>query len=236
MLIPHNDLHLNRELDLYTDRIYNVSGPQIIQARYSRIIGDVNRAPDELYSEDRQRAEGVIMLSLAEGFDTFAIDPREAVMQDWIARFHQPFHTEFIAAMSEADFIIDGHSYASVGAAAHIDPGRERCDISISNRQYSACGAETTFFFREYFRNLGYEVSINDPYPGRYILGTYANRLRTPGVQIEIKRSVYMNEETLEPYEDAIDRLHSEIQELVISFCAWYEVGKDTRPLTDMSE
>ena len=49
-LMPQSDTMLLQEPDLHTDRIFTVEGPVIIQSRYSRIISDCNRAPDEMYT------------------------------------------------------------------------------------------------------------------------------------------------------------------------------------------
>lgn len=235
--MPHGDETLLREPDLYTDRIFAIPGTQMVLTPYSRIIGDCNRAPDELYTEGRLRAESVVMLSQADGQDVFETDPDIAELTSWIEKFHKPFHESLSAHMSEAKFLFDCHSLSSVGEAAHIDAGTARADIVLGNRQYSACSAETTHFFRAYFERHGYSVAINEPYPGRYILGTYCSRIATPGIQIEINRKLYLDEKTLEPYESEIKKLNGQISDLISEFCSWYETSDPrNKPMTDMSE
>lgn len=233
----HDDSRLLREPDLYTDKIYNILGPQVLTHPWSRIIGDCNRAPDEIYTEGKKRASGVIMLADCDGTSMFAADPTIAEMESWVARFHRPYHEALEKAVRGATFLIDGHSMASVGAAGHLDPGEVRADIDIANREYCSCSAETTMFFVEYFRSCGYSVTINTPYNGRYILGTYCSRIGFPGIQIEVNRGVYMNEETLEPNDAVIKRLNSEFAELVARFCEWYKGASlpQDKPMTDVS-
>lgn len=235
--MPHSDDTLLREPDLYTNRIFDLFDTCIVQTPYSRIIGDCNRAPDELYTEGRLRAESVVMLSQADGHDVFEEDPTITELESWIDCFHRPFHEELQEHMSNVRFLLDCHSLASVGEAAHVDAGTERADIILGNRQYSSCSAETTHAFRAYFEELGYSVAINEPYPGRYILGTYCSRIATPGIQIEINRKLYLNEQTLEPYDDKIAELNTQLNVLVEKFCNWYDATDPTeKPMTDMSE
>lgn len=236
-MVP-SDESLLREPDLYTDRIYSILGPRVVTHPWSRIIGDCNRAPDEIYTEGRKRASGVIMLSECDGNSVFEQDPSITEMEDWVNRFQRPYHTLLEKEVHTASFLIDGHSMASVGAPGHIDPGNVRADIDIANREYCSCSAETTLFFVEYFRACGYSVTINSPYTGRYILGTYCSRLGLPGLQIEINRKVYMDERTLEPNEAAITRLRQEFSVLVSRFCEWFQ-GRPLpreKPMTDLSE
>lgn len=234
-LMPHDDHVLLNEPDLYTDRIYNIKGPTVVQARTSRIISDVNRAPDEIYTKGRMRANGVIMLSLSHGLDTFEKDPTEEQMRDWISSYHESFHRELHGAMRDALFLIDGHSLWSHSPPSQEDAGAERADIVLGNRLYTTCNAQTTQFFRHYFEKLGYSVAVNNPYMGRYVVGTHCSRLHTPGIQIEMKRSLYMDEETLEPYENVIKKLQGEIETLVEEFCAWYKPKQRAAELVDLS-
>lgn len=219
------------------DQIYTVEGPRILTHPWSRIIGDCNRAPDEIYTEGKKRASGVIMLSDCDGESVFSVDPSIVEMGSWVARFHRPYHDTLEKAVRTAQFLIDGHSMASVGAAGHLDPGFVRADVDIANREYCSCSAETTLFFVEYFRSLGYSVSINTPYTGRYILGTYWSRIGLPGIQIEVNRKVYMDEATLEPNQSAIRRLNGEFAELIHRFSAWYQGAAlpEEKPMTDLS-
>jgi N-formylglutamate amidohydrolase len=73
---------------------------------------------------------------------------------------------------------------------------------------------------------------------GRFVVGSHCSRRRNPGLQIEMKRSLYLNEETLEPHEQEIAKLHDQIQDLVDEFCCWYteEVEGKECHMTDLSE
>lgn len=235
-LIPHGNNVLWREADLFTNELYTVEGVRTVTCELCRAAIDVNRAPDEMYTEGRRRAEGVIMLSLEDGLDTFREDPSLEQIEKWVRQYHAPFH-ERLAAETKQDtrFLIDGHSYRSEAAASHPDAGTKRAPVSISNREYCACSAMTTEFFRAFYQNQGYEVSVNDPYPGRYILGTYCNRNVIPGIQIEIRRDLYMDERTLEPDARAIAHFNGIFQRLIDEFCKWDD-DHLVKHVTDLSQ
>ncbi|MCF7844940.1 MAG: N-formylglutamate amidohydrolase [Kiritimatiellales bacterium] len=236
--IPHNDHVLRNESDLYTDQIFTLDGLTTVSTPYSRIIADPNRAPDEIYSENVLRAIGVVMLSLPEGTDTFEEDPSLEEISQWIEKYHKPYHDQLHAASHKAKFLIDGHSMCSKAAPGHFGGSNERADVVLGNQYFCSCSAETTDFFAAFFTNKGFSVAINDPYPGRYILGTYCSRLHLPGIQVEFNRKLYMNEETLDPNLVEIDKLNRLFNELVTIFCDWYEGPQITtkQDPVDMSE
>ncbi|HEY5713780.1 MAG TPA: N-formylglutamate amidohydrolase [Candidatus Gracilibacteria bacterium] len=233
--MPHPDEVLLQEPDLYTDRIYNIKGPKIVEATASRIISDVNRAPDEIYTIGQSRSMGVIILSTSNQENVFETDPSFEEMQEWIAEFHAPFHKELHRALNGSRFLIDCHSMWSVSPSYREDKGTLRPDIVLGNRQYTTCDAQTTKYFRDAFLEKGYTVAINKPFIGRYVVGTHCSRNGTPGIQLEINRNLYMNEETLEPDEAAITRLNQEFREIVEGFCLWSEEHKPSMDLCDLS-
>jgi len=234
-LLPHADNILAQEADLYTDRIYAVDGVRIVQAPYSRIVSDVNRAPDELYTEGRHRAEGVVLLSLSHGLDAFAEDPSMEMMEEWVRRFHEPFHRRLDEELRDAAFLIDGHSYWSVSPPSHADAGTKRPSVNLGNRLYTTCDARTMKFAQEFFQSRSYDVSINEPYMGRYVIGTHCSRLRVPGIQIEFNRSLYMDEVTLEANEPGVERLRHDVRDFVHALCDRAPVTS-AGSVTDMSD
>lgn len=237
--MPHDDSIVLRDVDHHTEHLYAMEGPKTVIAKHARVFVDTNRAPDELYTEGKQRGDGVVMLQQADGIDLYREDPTIEEMESWILQYHNPFHDELRKAISNAKFLIDGHSLLPyIPEWRKSFETHERADISLGNREYCSCSAETMQFFREQYENLGYSVTLNDPYPGRYILGVYANRLNTPGIQIEINRKLYMNNETFEPFNDVVERMNKEFQQIVHDFVTWYEPKtlSDDRPMTDLSE
>jgi N-formylglutamate deformylase len=237
--IPHNDHVIRNESDLCTEQIFSIPDARTVIAPYSRIIADPNRAPDEIYTEGVLRSLGVVMLSLPTGEDTFTEEPSLDEISQWIHRYHHPYQQRLSKAMDGAGFVIDGHSMWSSPAPGHFGAqSGDRADIVLGNQYFCSCSAETTDFFASFFSAKGYSVAINDPYPGRYILGTYCSRILIPGIQIEINRKLYLNEQTLDPRDTDIKKLQSEFSELTSEFCQWFTGAEKTekKDPVDMSE
>lgn len=223
--IAHNDYTLNHEPDLFTDILYAVPGVDTVLANVSRVVVDVNRAPDEVYMEGPDRNKGVVMLALSTTESTFTTDPTLEVMQEWINRYHTPFHEEVdrIIGAEKKRFLIDCHSMWSQAPLSHQDRGKKRPDICIGNRLYTTCDAETTLFLKRFWEERGYSVEINDPYIGRYVTGIHCSVKGMPGVQIELNRELYMDEVRLAPNEEAIVRINGSFREFIDAFCRWDE-------------
>lgn len=238
-LIKHDDFVIHNESDLYSDRIYTVEGVRIVSTQYSRIISDPNRAPDEIYTEGIMRSLGVVMFNLHDETNVFSKDPSLEAVAEWTHRFHHPFHDDLKRVLPGASFLIDGHTMWSRGMPGHFGGVRaKRADVVLGNLHFCSCSAETTDFFASFFSEKGYSVAINDPYPGRYILGTYCSRMHLPGIQIEFNRSLYLNEETHESHNENIQRLNMEFDELVTRFTTWFKGPQKTEEKNpvDMSE
>jgi N-formylglutamate amidohydrolase len=66
-----------------------------------------------------------------------------------------------------------------------------------------------------FFEARGFEVRINDPYKGAYLIGYHCSRKGLPGIQIEINEKLFMNEKTRRPYKRKIDELRKTMALLV---------------------
>ena len=88
----------------------------------------------------------------------------------------------------------------AVGDALADDPGRERADFVLGDRDGTTCEPAFTQVVADTLRRLGYAVAINDPYKGVEIVRRYGRPEEgRHSLQLEIKRTLYMDEQTLEP-------------------------------------
>lgn len=206
--------------DLYTDRIFDLSNCHLVKARASRLVVDPNRAGDFIITENHLAHEGAVVQITEDEKPIYKEHdlPSEQEIKGRIEEYHDTFHRQVEELTSSCQFLIDGHSYKSVGPSTKHDAGKERADICLGNRDFTTCNREQTNFFYTFFERLGYSVAVNDPYEGKYILGYHCNRNRFPGLQIEVNRKLYMNEETLDPYDDRIATINRHIYDLTESF------------------
>jgi N-formylglutamate amidohydrolase len=79
------------------------------------------------------------------------------------------------------------------------DPGRQRAEFVLGDRDASTCEPEFTAFVAATLSGMGYEVAINDPYKGVELVRKHGRPAeRRHSLQIEVNRRLYMNEATLE--------------------------------------
>lgn len=209
--------------DLLTDRIYAVPNLSVVQFGFSRVLLDVNRAPDDISREYEKREEGVLVHTTWDGKTIYREEPSEEQVQELIKKYHDPFHEEIDSHMAKAKFLIDCHSFLPFGPPLKIDAGKSRPDVCLGNMNYSTCTREHTIFFREFFERHGYSVSINFPYQGKYTLGRHCHRRRiphflVPGIQIELNQKLYADPETHMVNEEAVASLNGLMQKVIEEF------------------
>ena len=225
LLLTHDELL--GYTDLYTEQIFNIEDVYLVTNPISRVIVDVNRAPDDISREYEQAAEGVTVHTTWDGKSVYKKEPSQEVVDTLIRKYHDPYHEQIDNCMAKVHFLIDGHSYLSMGPKLKHDSGEPRPDINLGNMNFSTCTREHTVFFREFFEQRGYSVRINFPYTGKYILGHHCHRHRippflVPGIQIEINQGLYVKEDSFEAIPERVEEFHSLFAKLVDAFAQRY--------------
>ena len=83
----------------------------------------------------------------------------------------------------------------------NVDSGAVRPDLVISDRLGTTAESGLTARIVGWFTLRGYRVHANDPYQGGDLVRTFGHPSRgRSSVQIEINRSLYMDEVTTEPH------------------------------------
>ena len=122
-------------------------------------------------------------------------------MKRRLAKCYIPFHQavavgiEDIKQKFNETYVMDCHSYAEFDSK--LRGGGQRPQIDIANRNGQSCSNEFTECVANAFSECGYDVTIN----GRYIGGEMLLRYGWPQIgqhalQIEIRRDLYMDEES----------------------------------------
>lgn len=215
MIISDHDI--SNHSDLFTDEVFRVKNAYILRAKISRLVVDVNRAPDDIETECQLCIDGVAVRTTPDGKKIYAHPIGVEEISTRIEKYHDTFHDEIedLVKSGKIKFLVDGHSMWSVGPSALKDAGVPRADICLGNRDFTSCSRTQTYFVKHFFESLGYSVAINDPYYGKYILGFHCHRQNVPGIQIEINRKLFLNEKTLTPKMNKIHKLNREIENIV---------------------
>ncbi|WP_421726308.1 N-formylglutamate amidohydrolase [Bauldia sp.] len=211
---------IRRSEDTYVDELFaaaNSHGAPLLRANFPRAWLDVNREPYELdpkmFSDRLPHYANVGSVRVAGGLGTIAriVSESEEIYDqplsvtdalDRIEGYHKPYHRALAAMVGDTRqrfglaVLIDCHSMPSAVRNGH---SRQRPDVVVGDRYGTSCAPALTGLVIELLRGCGYAVARNKPYAGGYITEHYGKPARgVHALQIEINRSLYMNERTLE--------------------------------------
>ncbi len=219
---------LRRDLDLYVDRIWESVpelGATLMVSNVSRYVVDLNRAADDVSPETVEGAErideegyyqdrGVVWRTTTAKTPVMSKPLTKKEFKARIDRFYHPYHKvleqEIKRVRSEFGYclLIDGHSMPSMGRKGHTDPGRKRAEIVPGDLDGSSCDRTVRWIVEEHFRDAGFSVRSNEPYKGGWITRNYGRPDKgIHAIQIEVRRDLYMNENSFRMRRDGLKRL-----------------------------
>lgn len=220
--LPPRDV-VRRAEDTHVARLWRDAvgvGATLIEARFPRAYIDANRSladvdvelladawPDPVApSRKTQQGIGLVWRLARGGTPMYGRKLTSAEVRARIDRCWRPYHDALAAILDErhrrfgAVWHIDCHSMPTVGDDNADDPGRERADFVLGDRDGTTCEPAFTALVAQTVRAQGYSVAINDPYKGVELVRRHGRpHERRHSLQIEIKRSLYMDEATLVP-------------------------------------
>jgi len=212
---------IRRSEDTFVDELFlpaaNLGAP-MLRANFPRAWLDVNREPYELgpkmFYGSLPPFANVRSVRVAGGLGTIAriVSETEEIyaapldVAEGLARIEQvykPYHGALhgLVAATRSTFgqalLVDCHSMPSTVRGGQT---RLRPDIVLGDRYGASCAGEISDAAGHILSRLGYSVSRNKPYAGGFITEHFGK----PGIgvhamQIEINRSLYMDEQTLQP-------------------------------------
>jgi N-formylglutamate amidohydrolase len=215
------DAHtLRSSEDAFVDELFRHApyrGAPLIAARAPRAYLDLNRAADELdpaVIEGIERAPhnprvssglGVIPRVVAGSRNIYRgkLSLREAEQR--ITRLWHPYHRALRQLMDDSharfgrSILIDCHSMPHEAIEAHARPGHPRPEVVLGDRFGAAAGRDVVERLEAAFSAAGLRVVRNSPFAGAYIAQAYGRPSRGfHVVQVEIDRSLYMDEARIE--------------------------------------
>jgi N-formylglutamate amidohydrolase len=222
----------DRYVDELFDGVWNFGGVYL-KALVHRAYVDLNREPYELdqsmfadmlpeYANTRSprvlAGLGAIARAAGEGGDIYARKLSLGDLETRLERVHRPYHdvTHAILQDLRAQFgfavLLDCHSMPS-------GQPRKPADIVLGDRYGASCAPWVTDLAQEILGGLGFSVARNNPYAGGYITQTYgAPKRQVHALQLELRRDLYMDEETLEKHE-GFERVRLAMAQFSALFC-----------------
>jgi len=218
---------LRRGEDTHVQRLWASApahGATLIEATFPRTYIDPNRSDDDLDPAQldgawpqplspgpkTRQGLGLVWQHVVQGGVATPLYARKlgvAEVQQRIARYWRPYH----AALAQA---IDA-SVARFGAVWHLNlhsmPGDvyqrlgrtdapPLADFVLGDRDGTTCAPEFARLVGDTLRGFGYSVAYNEPYKGVELIARIGQpQQRRHSLQIEIRRPVYMDEDTRAP-------------------------------------
>jgi N-formylglutamate deformylase len=227
-------LSLRRSEDAYVDALFGGAlalGAPMLAARFPRAYLDVNRAASELdptmfdgmlsvrVEGPNARVNaglGVIPRVVRDGAEIYANKLPPADARERIARLHEPYHAALSRLIDETvqrfgvAVLIDCHSMPSAASVP---------DVVLGDRFGASATPLVMRLAEQSFEGSGFRVTRNAPYAGGYTTHLYGRRdAGVHALQIEINRSLYLNEYSIVPggnFESLKARLTKALESLV---------------------
>lgn len=210
--------------DAYVDQLFaeapNFGAPFLV-AQAPRALLDLNRAAEELdpaliqgvrkvgHNPRVASGLGVIPRVVANGRAIYHGKMTRAEADDRIETYWRPYHTALQTLLETARqafgeaILIDCHSMPREAVQGASRRGVPRPEIVLGDRFGAAADVELVDQIEAAFLKAGFVVSRNTPFAGAYVTQHYGRPLKAQhAIQIEIDRSLYMDEATIQPHSD----------------------------------
>ncbi|KRS15348.1 N-formylglutamate amidohydrolase [Roseovarius indicus] len=216
-----NEHAIRSSEDAFVDELFEtapVHGAPLLCASVPRAYIDLNRSEDELdpaLIEGVRKAGhnprvasglGVVPRVVANGQAIYNGKIPRAEADRRIETYWRPYHTALGLQLQEAQrqfgqaILIDCHSMPHEAMDSVARSGIRRPDVVLGDRFGAAAGEQIVDRIEEAFYQAGLVVTRNTPFAGAYVTQHYGRPSKGQhAVQIEIDRSLYMDERTVRP-------------------------------------
>ncbi len=193
-------------------------GAATLTAEFPRALVDLNRSIGELdpkviqgtprqpINQRTMAGLGVIPRVVSQGRSIHAHPIANAEASRRLRKYWQPYHDTLANLLAEARarfgqaILIDMHSMPHEALASLPAP---RPHVVLGNRHGASSSARVIEAIAKSFQAQGLRVRRNTPFSGAHIASHYGRPAHNIHVvQVEIDRSLYMNEATITPHPD----------------------------------
>ncbi len=234
--------------DAYVDRLFDAApqfGAPLLRAGAPRAYVDLNRAADELdpaLIEGLRRTGhnprvasglGVVPRVVAGGRAIYRGKLPRAEVDSRIARIWRPYHAKLDALLRQAHqqfgeaILIDCHSMPHEALEGAVRGGAPRPEIVIGDRFGASAAPDIVERVEAAFAAAGFVVARNTPFAGAFTTQHYGRpSWGQHAVQIEIDRSLYMDEKRIRPNAN-FSTLRAALRDIVAEIAA---LGRREQP------
>lgn len=244
-----NEHQVRSSEDAFVDKLFDCAprfGASFLKAGAPRAFVDLNRAVDELdpaliegvrpkgHNPRVASGLGVVPRVVANGRAIYRGKLSLAEAERRIDLYWRPYHSMLQQLLDSAHrrhgqaILIDCHSMPHEAMDSVVRGGMKRPDVVLGDRFGAAAAGEVVDRIEAAFVAAGFVVTRNAPFAGAYITQAYGRPARGQhAVQVEIDRSLYMNEALVRPnggFDDIRARLAAVVADVA-------QIGQGRMPL-----
>ena len=224
--------------DAFVDELMDFApalGIPLICSEIPRAFVDLNRARDELdpaiiegIKPNRQNPRvisglGVIPRVVANGKEIYSGKLSKEAAIERLENFWDPYHSKLAELLDRArqqfgySILIDTHSMPHE-AILNASSSFRTSQIVLGDRYGATCAPEIINDLIKLISKNGLRASRNIPFSGAYIVQKYGSPgLNRHAIQLEIDRSIYMNESKIQKLEK-FHKLKNKLQNIMRDF------------------
>ncbi|MGH1576023.1 N-formylglutamate amidohydrolase [Planktotalea sp.] len=235
-----SELAIRSSEDAFVDQLIDHAptfGAPLLTANVPRAYVDLNRSSEELDSALIEGVAksghnprvasglGVIPRVVSNGRAIYRGKISLAEARKRLLDYWHPYHGQLASLLQEASqtfgqgILVDFHSMPREALDGVARNSQTRPDVVLGDRFGASASNLIVDQIEAAFVNAGFIVSRNTPFAGAYITQTYGRPSRNQhAVQVEIDRSIYMNERDLTPNE-SFDCVKRSLQSVLADVC-----------------
>ena len=216
---------LRRSEDSFIDELFSKApnyGAPLLKATFPRAYVDPNREPFELdptMFEDQlpdyvntdsvkiSAGLGTVARVVINGENIYRKKLKFSEIKRRVESFYFPYHQALQRLIENTRIkfgfciLIDCHSMPSIDGPMDDDTGNNRVDIVLGNNYVASCAPQLLSYTSASLKRQGLSICRNKPYSGGYTTCHYGKPDKgVHALQIEINRSLYMNETNIEKH------------------------------------
>ena len=208
------------DVDAYVDELYRpaLKGIPTVVFEWHRYAVDANRHPEDISPATVKGVDSQTLHKLKHKKSPSDIHWHKTTKGDLlikkalpfklhktlIEKYFNPYHKKIKKQIEDFKklralkvYILDLHSMPSKGLDFHKDPGCERPEVVISDREGRSCCQDFTDLVIKAYQKAGFKTKLNWPYKGGAIIQNYGQPKKNQhALQIELNRALYMDEIT----------------------------------------
>lgn len=228
--------------DAFVDKLFDaapLNGAPLLAAIAPRAWVDVNRSSDELdpalIKDIKKTAHnprvasglGVVPRVVANGRSIYRGKIEQHEAQERIDSFWTPWHDALTTLMDDSvalfgdAVLVDCHSMPHEAIESISQPRGNRPEVVLGDRFGAAAGSDIVDKIEAAMTSAGLRVARNAPFAGAFVTQNHGRPARNRHVvQVEIDRSLYMNEQSIRPnnnfaaFKSLIDGIVGEVTEI----------------------